>query len=482
MPPFTRLLIVLASLPLAAGSPAAAGSRPNVVVILADDLGYADVGFNGAKDIQTPHLDRLAESGVKFTQGYCNHPFCAPSRAALLSGRYQHRFGFEKNPHYDPGNPHLGIDPSEKLLPVRLQEAGYATGGVGKWHLGAAAPFHPCNRGFDYFFGFLGGGHDYYRIDARRPVGNGYLLPLVRNDGAASFDGYLTTALSRDAAGFIEANRKRPFFLFVSYNAPHTPLQAPEELIAKYAHVENRERRVYSAMVDAMDQGVGVIVAALEEHGLRENTIIFFLSDNGGPQPMNRSVHYSNGSSNDPLRGGKTNLYEGGIRVPFLVSWPAGFPAGVEFHQPVISLDIARTAVEAAGGDASAEPALEGVDLAPFLRGEAAGAPHDALYWRDQDGARWAVLGGAGDKCVVDEVGSDPELYRPAGDVHEDDNLANQRPEAVAEFRDRWAAWNLANVPGRIMRAKEYEERQQAFYREILADQTPSQDAPTQPR
>ena len=207
--------------------------RPNIIVIMADDMGYADAGFTGATDIRTPNLDRLAASGVVFTQGYANHPFCAPSRAALLSGQYQHRFGFETNPAYDPANPVMGIDPGEKLFPQRLQEIGYTTGCIGKWHLGAAEPFHPNNRGFDYFYGFLGGGHDYFKIDLTQPVKEAYLQGLVRNNKPAAFDGYLTTALSRDAVSFIETNKAKPFFLYLAYNAPHMPLQAPPEDIER---------------------------------------------------------------------------------------------------------------------------------------------------------------------------------------------------------------------------------------------------------
>ncbi len=224
-------------------NPAVAASveQPNIIVIMADDMGYADAGFTGAKDILTPNLDALAASGAVFTQGYSNHPFSGPSRAALLSGRYQHRFGFETNPAYDVNNTLLGISTGEKLFPKRLQEAGYKTAGFGKWHLGAAYPFHPNKRGFDYFYGFLGGGHDYFRVNNTVEAGEGYQMALIRNEKPASFDGYLTTALSRDAVTYINDNVKgdKPLFLYVAYNAPHQPLQAPKEDIARYAHIED---------------------------------------------------------------------------------------------------------------------------------------------------------------------------------------------------------------------------------------------------
>jgi len=361
-------------------------SKPNIIVFMADDMGYADAGFTGAKDIQTPHLDALAASGVVFENGYVNHPYCGPSRAALLSGRYQARFGFETNPAYDPSNPYMGIDPGEKLFPKRLQDAGYVTGVVGKWHLGAAPPFHPLKRGFDYFYGFLGGGHDYFRIDLTQPVKEGYLQALERNGRPADFDGYLTTALSKDAAQFVESNKEKPFFLYVAYNAPHAPLQAPKQAIAKYNHIAERKRRVYAAMVDVMDQGIGEVIAALERNDLRENTLVFFLSDNGGPQSNKKQPNKWNGSDNKPFRGGKGNFLDGGVHVPFIASWPARIPKGSTFEAPVIAIDIARTAVDVAGGNAKSKPAMEGVNLIPYVVGEEQGGPHQALFWREGGG------------------------------------------------------------------------------------------------
>ena len=319
--------------------------KPNIIVIMADDMGYADAGFTGSLDIKTPNLDEIAASGIVFKQGYVTHPFCGPSRAGLLSGRYQHRFGFETNPAYDPANSVMGIDPGEKLFPERLKEAGYVTGCIGKWHLGAAEQFNPINRGFDYFYGFLGGGHDYFRIDLTKTVKEGYLQGLIRNNQPADFKGYLTTALSGDAAEFVETNKDNPFFLYLAYNAPHAPQQAPDEDVARYAHIPDKKRRIYAAMVDVMDRGIGDVVAALEKHGIRENTLLFFLSDNGGPQSSPGKPTNWNGSSNTPFRGGKGNMYDGGVHVPFILSWPARIAGGQTYEAPVHALDIAATAV-----------------------------------------------------------------------------------------------------------------------------------------
>ncbi|BCX46193.1 N-acetylgalactosamine-6-sulfatase [Haloferula helveola] len=439
--------------------------RPNIIVIMADDMGYADAGFTGATDIKTPHLDALAASGVVFRQGYVTHPFCGPSRAGLLSGRYQHRFGFETNPAYDASNPYMGIDPAEVLFPKHLQDAGYRTGVIGKWHLGSAPAFHPNHRGFDYFYGFLGGGHDYISIDLRKPVAEGYLQALERNGMPAAFDGYLTTALSEDAAGFVRDSGDRPFFLYLAYNAPHAPLQAPKEAIGKYAHIEDRNRRIYAAMVDVMDAGIGKVVSALEDAGHRDNTLIFFLSDNGGPQAGPDSPSKGNGSSNKPFRGGKGDVYDGGIHVPFIASWPARIPAGSSFEHPVIALDIAKTALACAGTGRGVGSGLEGVDLVPHLTGETDSPPHDMLFWKN--GPRWAVLSSKGDKLLSQGKGK-AELYRLPEDVSESRNLAREETEQADRLKTDWMGWNEGNVPCRLMPYKAYHRDRDAFFLEAI--------------
>ncbi len=443
-----------------------ADDRPNIVVIVADDMGYADAGFTGAKDILTPNLDKIAASGVVFKQGYVNHPFCGPSRAALLSGRYQQRFGFETNVVYDPSNPLAGIDPNEKLFPKRLQKAGYTTGCVGKWHLGAAEPFHPNKRGFDYFYGFLGGGHHYFQIDLTKPVKEGYLQGLVRNKRPADFEGYLTTALSRDAVKFVNDNKEDPFFLYLAYNAPHGPLQAPAEDIARYKHIPDKKRRIYAAMVDVMDRGIGEVITALETNGLRENTLVFFISDNGGPQGSLKKPSAWNGSNNLPFRGGKGDLYDGGIHVPFIASWPSKIPAGTVYDKPVIAIDVARTAVAVAGGNAQAKPAMEGVDLIPFVTGKKEGSPHDALFWRGDDGGRWAVLDADGTKHLRDE--KNEELFHLPDDIAEANNLIQTNPERASDLRARWTVWNEGNLPGRFVPYVDYHKKRDQWFKDMV--------------
>lgn len=463
-----NVLRLLSMLGLLTASQALAVDKPNIIVFMADDMGYADAGFTGTKDILTPNLDKLAASGVVFRQGYANHPFCGPTRAALMSGRYQHRFGFETNPAYDPANPIMGIDPDVPLFPQRLQKVGYTTGCIGKWHLGAAEPFHPNNRGFDYFYGFLGGGHDYFRIDLTKPVKEAYLQALTRNDKPAIFDGYLTTALSRDAARFVNNHKDGPFFLYVAYNAPHAPLQAPDEDIERYKHIPDPKRRVYAAMVDVMDRGIGEVITALEENHIRENTLIFFLSDNGGPQASQQKPGKWNGSSNTPFRGGKGDVYDGGIHVPFIASWPAKIPAGTTFDAPVISIDISRTAVDVAGGSPGGKHALEGVNLIPFVTGETDGAPHEALYWRSGD--KWSVLAADGTKHVQDNDTKSPQLFFLPDDVSETNDLITSQPDRARQLRQQWERWDELNVPCRLMGYIDYHKKRDVFYSDAIPE------------
>lgn len=452
-----KSLLLFLSLLTASGLAA----KPNIIVIMADDMGYADAGFTGATDIQTPHLDRLAASGVIFTNGYVTHPFCAPSRAGFLAGRYQHRFGFEHNPPYDPANPLVGIDKDETLFPARLQEVGYTTGLIGKWHLGAAAPFNPLNRGFDYFYGFLSGGHDYFKIDLTKPVKNAYQQGLFRSKQPAGFEGYLTTALSRDAVKFVEDNKENPFFLFLSYNAPHSPLQAPKEDIDRYSHIKDKKRRIYAAMVDVMDRGIGEVIEALDQNGLRENTLVFFLSDNGGPIATGGGGG-GNGSSNAPFRGGKTDFYEGGVHVPFIASWPAQIQPGQTYDHPVISLDISSTAVALAGVDPSSTKSMEGVNLIPHLNGQRSTAPHDTLFWRFFSG--WSVIAADGYKHIHNPGGKKTELFNLKKDIGEQNDLLRSEPDRAKQLMADWEEWNANNVALRNpVFAKYYRARDQFF-------------------
>ncbi len=425
-----RAMMVGLAVGLAAGW-AAAEPRPNVVVIVADDLGYADVGFHGCKDIPTPHLDRLAASGTRFTSGYVSHSFCSPTRAGLMTGRHQQRFGHENNPAYLPGDTSIGLPVGEITIAQVMKKAGYATGMVGKWHLGAAAPFHPLERGFDEMYGFVGGGHLY--LPEQLTGTAEYNVPLTRNRETVKETEYLTTAFGREAAAFVGRHKSHPFFLYLAFNAPHTPLQAPEAAIAKLAGIVDEKRRVYGAMISVMDDSIGRVLEALREAGIEKNTVVFFLSDNGGPTAVTNC-------RNDPLKGAKGQTFEGGIRVPFLVAWPGRVPAGALYDKPVVSLDIFPTAAALAGTEPPKGRPIDGVNLMPFLLGEAKGAPHDILFWRQNGSTPWAVRSGD-DKLVVEQGGTSVRHYDLASDIGEANDLGDADSAKVRGLRAKYEAW-----------------------------------------
>ena len=420
------------SLP-AAGAPS---PKPNILFIVGDDFGYADVGFHGCKDIPTPNLDALAASGVRFASGYVSGPYCSPTRAGLLTGRFQTRFGHE----FNPGGGSQGLPLTETTLADRLKAAGYVTGIVGKWHLGALPEMQPQKRGFDDFFGFLGGGHDYFKSAG-----------ILRGNEPVTELDYTTDAFGREAAAFIQRHKAKPWFLYLAFNAVHTPMQATDDRFAKFSSIGDKRRRTYDAMMLALDEAVGRVRKKLVETGLEQNTLVVFISDNGGPTMPGTTI---NGSRNDPLRGSKRTTLEGGIRVPFLISWPGRLKPGV-YDQPVIQLDAHATALAAASVELKPEWKLEGVNLLPFLRSEKPGAPHDALYWRF--GKQMAIR--MGDYKLVrydsnadtqtggrNEPVTAAKLYRLSDDIGETKDLAAVMPDKVKELQSKWDNWNLANV------------------------------------
>lgn len=366
-------------------------TKPNIIVILTDDQGYADVGFNGCKDIPTPNIDRIAANGVKFTNGYVSYAVCGPSRAGLITGRYQDRFGFCRNPLFAPKDSNMGLPLSEQTLAEALKGGGYRTMAIGKWHLGAHEKLRPLNRGFDEFFGFLTGGHNYMPqnlvfndLSELKGQWDPYRTKLLRNDNRVEENEYLTDALSREAVTFVEKNKTNPFFLYLAYNAPHTPLQATEKYLKRFNHIQDKNRKTYAAMVSAVDDGVGKLLNKLEALNIEKNTLVFFLSDNGGAK--------NNSSDNGELRDGKSSLHEGGIRVPFALQWPSKIAQGIVYEEPVISLDIFATAVDLA--QLSPKNKLDGVNLIPFLTNEKLGIPHQKLFWRKYDDQSMAIRKG----------------------------------------------------------------------------------------
>ncbi len=408
---------------------AASSRAPNVVVILSDDQGYADISFNPhhPKEVATPHLDALAREGVFFSQGYITGNVCSPTRAGLMTGRYQQRAGV-----YTAGEGGSGMALSEKLFPRFLKPAGYVSGAYGKWHIGLTAEQSPIGRGFDEWYGFLGrGGHDYFDLAGKDPEN----LPMYRNGAEIKDEGYMTTRLTDEAVAFIGKHKARPFYIHLAYNAVHAPAQAPAEDIARFRRQFPdlpEGRVVLMAMLHHLDLGVGRVVAALKKEGVWENTLLFFLTDNGGSKAMD--------ANNAPLRGFKQQNYEGGIRTPFIVSWPAAFKGGRTIATPISSLDILPTALEAAGVPLPADKPLDGRSLLPLLSGRTQ-TLHPTLYWSEGGSAGgWAVR--AGDwKLVTQRNQTKPELFNLAADPAEKADLAGAQPGKVAELTKLYDAW-----------------------------------------
>lgn len=397
-----------------ANTASAKPSRPNVLVIFIDDLGYGELGCQGNPQIPTPHIDSLAKSGVRCTSGYVTASYCSPSRAGLMTGQYQTRFGHELNPVGKHNlDPRAGLPLSQQTIANLFHDHGYATGLVGKWHLGGRPEFHPEQRGFDEFYGFLHEGHFFVpppydgvtsflrKKDLPDGAKNGRYRdgnivygshlpydeppyddhnPVMRGEKPLREEAYLTDAFTREACGFIDRHQAEPFFLYLAYNAVHSPMQGADAYMDKFDKIEDVQRRVFAAMLANCDDSVGAILTKLRELKLEENTLIFCISDNGGP-----TLELT--SSNLPLRGGKGSLYEGGIRVPFLIQWKAGLPEGIRYDEPVLATDVFATAAAAAGIALPKEHPSESVNLLPYLRDEKAGSPHDLLYWRMGDKA-----------------------------------------------------------------------------------------------
>jgi arylsulfatase A-like enzyme len=357
-----------------------------------------------------------------------------------MTGRYQQHFGHENNPVWNPADTKSGLPLDQVMLPQLMKKAGYITGAVGKWHLGAHPQFHPNQRGFDDYFGFRGGGHIY--LEGGKG-GAEYNVPIEFNGQERPFDDYLTNMLGREAASFVDRHQGKNWLLYLAFNAPHTPLTAPPELLAKFAGIADEGRRTYAAMVNALDTAVGETLARLDATKQRENTLIFFISDNGGPDLSGKSGKPCF-TDNSPLRGHKGQVYDGGIRVPFLVSWPAKLKPGI-FEKPVISLDFLPTALAVASGEPQTDRKLDGVNLIPYLSGEKSGAPHETLFWRaNGPGGNYAAR--MGDWKLV-RLGKDaPELYNLADDVGEKKNLASEKPEELAKVLSALESWDKENI------------------------------------
>jgi len=402
--------------------------KPNVIVFLSDDVGWGEYGFQGAKDIPTPNIDSIARQGVRFTQGYVSGPYCSPTRAGLMTGRYQTRFGHEFNSVARQS----GLSLQETTIADRLKTLGYATIAVGKWHLGESAPYRPWQRGFDEFYGTLNNTPFYHPtnfIDSRVSKE----VQPVEDD---TF--YTTDQYSKRAVEFIEQHKNQPWFLYLPFNAQHAPLQAPEKYLARFPEIQDEKRKIFAAMMSAMDDAVGNVLAKVREAGQEENTLIFFLSDNGGPTAQTTS-------SNGPLHGFKATTWEGGVRVPFAAQWKGKIAPGQTYTQPIIQLDILPTVIAAAGAKVDPAWKLDGVNLLPFITGQEKSKPHETLYWRF--GEQWAIRHGDAKLLVARGGGTEPELYQLSDDIGELKNLASTQPRQVKELQTLWGAWNAEQAP-----------------------------------
>lgn len=430
--------------------------QPNILVILADDMGYGDLGVTGSVHLKTPHLDALVQSGVFCRQGYVCSPVCSPSRAGLFTGRDPRRFGYQANLNqgsaaYDTRPELLGLPPGELTLGDHLRSAGYATALIGKWHMGMGEAFHPLRRGFDYFCGMLTGSHAYFpKPDQHRIERNGQSVQEFSNP-------YLTDFFTDEAFAWLDQrqNSDQPWFLFLSYNAPHGPMEATEQDLSLFAHIENPKRRIYAAMMFALDRSVGRLRQRLREQGATQDTLIVFFSDNGGAT--------NNASWNADLSGAKGCLREGGVRVPMVYSWPGVLPAGESYDPPASSLDLLPTFMSAA----NAKPlplrkplphedqnnfnkgvetfgAYDGINLLPHLKGEKM-APTRRLFWRLQGQA--SVLHG-NDKLI--RLSHRPaQLFRPASDRGEARDLSGSDPDTLQSLFQELSQWEsmLPTVP-----------------------------------
>jgi arylsulfatase A-like enzyme len=444
--------------------------QPNIIVIMVDDMGYNDITLNGGGvaggAVPTPNIDAIGRDGVNFSQGYSGHGTCAPSRAALMTGRYPTRYGFEFTPtplsfgrqvrafHYGIFNPvyypereaelipftEMGVPTDQVMLPEILRDAGYHTIQFGKWHLGESSKFQPQNRGFNETLGFTGGGSMFLPRNDPRVVNSfqGFdpidmnlwssLQFYVRKDGGPAFQPkrHMTDYLTDEALSAITANRNRPFFMFLSYNAPHTPLQATKEDYDALPQIADHRMRVYAAMILGLDRNIGRVLQKLQEEGLDKDTLVMFTSDNGG------AYYIGLPDINRPFRGWKQTFFEGGIRTPFLMRWPGVIAPGTTYRAPVTHFDIFTTAAAVGRANLPRDRVLDGVDLLPFVQGRKTGRPHEALFWRT---GGYRVVRAGDWKLQMTVLPAKAWLYDLASDPTERNNLAESRPDKLAELQ-----------------------------------------------
>lgn len=433
-----------------------ARDRPNVLVILLDDAGYNDFGFMGSEQILTPHMDQLAASGMTFSDAHLSGTTCSPSRAGMITGRYQQRFGYHNNvpPHGS------GLDPAESTVGDAFRAGGYKTYYIGKWHLGAVEKYFPNNRGFDEFYGLLEGSRSYFPAKEDVPGGT---KSIQCNGEFIKWDGYLTDLFTEAALDYLEEAQNEPFFMFLSYTAPHGPMHAKTEHLEQF---KGHPRAKLASMYWSVDEGIGRVIAQLDALNLREKTLIFLLSDNGGAE--------ANHSNNAPLKGYKGSKFEGGQRTPFIMSWPGEIPANSSFDGLISAMDVYPTAAAATGVSSTIGKPLDGVDLLPYIRGDVSGDPHAILFWTRsvEDAVR------AGDFKLVGHGDHGWRLYNLEKDIGEAEDLFEQHPELTKQMFRQLNEWKRQHTeqqwPSSVIWNKVKEEE----YRALMNNEEPRYKSP----
>ena len=437
-------------------------TKPNIIVILLDDAGYADFGFMGSEDLETPHIDELAKSGVMFTDAHVSATVCAPSRAGLLTGIYQQRFGFEANHTGDQYTGDIGLSDEVRTLADALKTNKYNTVAIGKWHLGASPSDHPNQRGFDDFYGFLAGGRSYF------PLKNPDKKKMLQNNGKkVKFEGYLTDVLGDYAATYIEQHQKKPFFMYLSFNAVHTPMEAKETDLERF---KDHPRKRLAAMTWSLDENIGKIRAKLAELQQLDNTLIFFLSDNGGA--------VNNESTNTPLKGWKGNKYEGGHRVPMIVSWPKEIEPQKHFDGLTSSLDIFSTALDASKNETFNTQHLDGVSLLPYLKEEKKGNPHKTLFWRklDESAARMDAF------KLIRLKGYGDRLYHLDNDIGETKDLSQTMDSVRKNMSTKLFDWEQQLMQPQWKEEKKWMDVTEHIHKSLMNNKSPKYTQPTKKR
>lgn len=449
-----RLLILAGFLSISQYSKAKVKNQPNILVILVDDAGYNDFGFMGSKDMMTPNIDQLASQGVVLTDAHVAATVSSPSRACLITGRYGHRFGYECN----PSDNDYGVSLDEQTIADVFKESGYRTAAIGKWHLGTLDKYHPNKRGFDYFYGMKAGGRDYF-YDEKNSDRPGDERNILLNDKQVRFDGYLTDVFSEKAVEFIK-NTDQPFMMYLAYNAVHTPMQATQEDLDRFS---GHPRQKLAAMTWALDRGVGTVIQGLKETGKFDNTLIFFLSDNGGAT--------INNSSNYPLKGFKGNKFEGGHRVPYFIVWNGKIKSGIKFDGLASSLDIFATAIDAAG-ISKTKNKLDGVSLIPYLSGKKKGNPHEILFWRKMDTRAIRM----GDYKLIITHGVDSVLYHVKSDLEEMNNILDQEPEVYKHMAKRLKQWEDEECVEPLWTEKGWDKITNGYHQRLMHNEIKTAD------